>query len=112
MYWHFFVLHTPEYIEFSIAVFGDYGPQPRVGRHYFKDVSDKRAAVMEHRPSTDETRPNTLEAYLEVLDLYRSIYGTMDERYWPTPRKGVNEVPTCGDSYSGAVLPVFAGARS
>lgn len=105
MYWHFFVLHTPEYVAFSTAIFGYYGPQPRVGKHYFQDVEDKRAAMVDHVPATDETRPKMFEVYKETRQIYVEAFGEPDSLYWPKPL-GDKQV-TCGDSYSGFINPIF-----
>lgn len=105
MYWHFFVLHTPEYVGFSTAIFGCYGPQPRVGKHYFQDWEDKRAAMVDHVPATDETRPKMFEVYKETRALYVEAFGKPDPLYWSAPT-GEKQV-TCGDSYSGFINPIF-----
>ena len=105
MYWHFFVLHTPEYIGFCTAIFGAAGPQPRLGKHYFQDVADKRVAMVDHIPATDETRPAMWEAYNQTRALYAEIYGEPDIRFWPAPVG--DKQTTCGDSYSGFVAPFF-----
>lgn len=42
MYWHFFVLHTRQYVKFCKAIWGEYGSQPRKGAHYFRTDFDKK----------------------------------------------------------------------
>ncbi|MEA3143068.1 MAG: hypothetical protein QOG31_392 [Thermoplasmata archaeon] len=106
MYWHFFVLHTPEYVEFSTRIFGDYGPQPRLTKHYFQDVADKRAAMVDHIPATDETRPMMYEVYQQTRAMYKELFGEPDSLYWPEPT-GPKQV-TCGDSYSGFIAPILS----
>ncbi len=105
MYWHFFVLHTPEYIEFCTKIFGKYGEQPRLGKHFFQDVADKRAAMVEHIPATEETRPKMFEVYKETRVNYIDVFGNPDELFWPSPTE--EKQVTCGDSYSGFVAPFF-----
>ncbi len=105
MYWHFFVLHTPEYVCFSTAIFSVYGPQPRLGKHYFQDWEDKRKAMVDHVPANDETRAKMFEVYKETRALYIDAFGDPDPLYWPEPT-GEKQV-TCGDSYSGFINPIF-----
>lgn len=107
MYWHFFVLHTPEYVSFCTAIFGNYGPQPRLGKHYFQDYADKRTAMVEHVPATDETRPKMFEVYKETRAIYIEAFGEPDPLYWPAPTS--EKQVTCGDSYSGFINPIFKG---
>lgn len=104
MYWHFFVLHTPEYVGFCTSIYGEYGPQPRLGKHYyFQTIADKRGVMVEHIPATDQSRPMMYEVYKETRSLYKDIFGEPDPLYWPKP-SGVKQA-TCGDSYSGFIAP-------
>ncbi len=124
MFWHFFILHTPEYVRFCTEIFGAYGPQPRIGKHYFTDWTDKRAeqnainnvndkngdrpnvdrdAMVDHIPATDETRPAMYKSYQETRKLYTKLFGKPDNRFWPLGGGGT----TCGDSYSGFVNPKY-----
>lgn len=111
MYWHFFVLHTPEYVQFCTAIFGDYGDQPRVGKHYnFQHWEDKRKAqneeaMVDHIPAKDDTRPAMFEIYKETLQVYEELYGAPDEKFWPAPTS--DKIVTCGDSYSGFIHPLL-----
>jgi hypothetical protein len=109
MYWHFFVLHTPEYIGFCTAIFGAYGPQPRLGKHYFQDVADKRAAMVDHIPANNDTRPMMLEVYRDTRKIYTEIFGEPDEKFWPAPTS--DKPATCGDSYSGFIAPFVKRAE-
>jgi hypothetical protein len=115
MYWHFFILHTPEYVGFCTAIFGAYGPQPRLGKHYFTDWQDKREerdrrnAMVDHVPATEETRPAMNKSYRETRALYAELFGEPDPKYWPEPPKGEGrDLTTCGDSYSGFIHPLFS----
>lgn len=105
MYWHFFVLHTEDYIAFCNAIWGSYGPQPRTTSEFrFQTMEDKkRYGFVDHVPATDDTRPMMFTAYLQTRDAYAEIFGDPDEQYWP-PRGTAKA--TCGDSYSGFVPPV------
>lgn len=114
LFWHFFILHTPEYMAFCTAIFGIYGPQPRLGKHLFTHWEDKRAhaaaenaeageAMVDHIPATDETRPMMLKSYKETREIYVEIFGGADERFWP--ERGAQA--TCGDSFSGFVNPLY-----
>jgi hypothetical protein len=42
MFWHFFVLHTPDYVKFCKTIWGKYGPQPRKGGHYYFQTSEDK----------------------------------------------------------------------
>lgn len=100
MYWHFFILHTEGYSEFSKKVWGNFKGDPKYRHHY---------------PSTDETRRGMLDAYTATRELYVDIFGK------PRPfklegKKDVAEalaprqiwIPvsdTSGDSYSGTIKP-------
>lgn len=105
MYWHFFVLHTPEYVVFCNDIFGEYGEQPRLGKHYFQDWTDKRGAMVDHIPASDETRPEMYAVYQETREIYIEAFGEPDFMYWPVARG--DKQMTCGDSYSGFVHPIF-----
>lgn len=105
MYWHFFVLHTPEYVDFSTAIFGEYGSQPRLGKHYFQDWTEKRKAMVDHVPATDETRPAMFAVYKETRELYVDAFDEPDPLFWPVPTS--DKQVTCGDSYSGFIHPLF-----
>lgn len=98
MYWHFFILHTEQYIKFSESVWGDFKGDPKFRQHY---------------PSNDQTRTGMLNAYNATRELYVDIFGE--------PRKyELDEIPgaataleprgiwvpksdTSGDSYSGTI---------
>ena len=101
MYWHFFVLHTKEYIKFCEDVWGSF---------------EGEQAIRHHFPSKDETRKGMLEAYKNTRALYVEIYGE-PELYEMDGIKRPNGdtlplasrliwVPgsdTSGDSYSGII---------
>ena len=111
MYWHFFVLHTPEYAQFCTAIFGSYGDQPRLGRHYnFQHWEDKReaqkeGAFVEHIPAKDDTRPKMFLTYKDTLAVYEELFDAPDQLYWPAPTS--EKIVTCGDSYSGFIHPIL-----
>lgn len=114
MFWHFFILHTPEYVGFCTAIFGAYGPQPRIGKHYFSDWQDKREerdkrnAMVDHIPATDQTRPAMNKSYVETRAIYAELFGDPDPMYWPKPARGPgDDLTTCGDSYSGFIHPLL-----
>lgn len=100
MYWHFFILHTECYMEFSKKVWGDFKGDPKYRHHY---------------PSTDETRRGMLNAYRATRELYVDIFGE-PRTFKLQGKKGVVEAlapravwtdvsDTSGDSYSGTVEP-------
>jgi len=100
MYWHFFILHTEGYFEFSKQVWGDFKGDPKYRHHY---------------PSTDETRRGMLAAYQATRELYIDIFGE-PRPYKLQGKKGVAEAlsprkiwsdvsDTSGDSYSGTIAP-------
>lgn len=60
MYWHFFILHTREYVDFCEKAWSNFDGEPR-----FRD----------HFPSKDATRPGMLEAYRATRALYSVVYG-------------------------------------
>ena len=101
MYWHFFVLHTGQYVGFCTAIFGMFGPGPGTGTHY--------PAVVDHVPATDSTRPMMNDTYRETRVIYESFYRSVDEKFWPAPPRVGNHPATCGDSYSGFVHPLLTG---
>lgn len=93
MYWHFFILHTKDYINFCEKVWGNFEGDPRFRHHY---------------PANDDTRPGMLNAYIETLKLYKEVFGE------PRLYEGVGFSPievwtaeskTSGDSYSGIIDP-------
>jgi hypothetical protein len=91
MYWHFFILHTAYYFEFSEAVWGGFRGDGKY-RHHF--------------PATDDTRAGMLRAYWNTLDRYLEIFGEPPsvERPGSLPVKIWTEhSTTSGDSYSGIV---------
>jgi hypothetical protein len=102
MYWHFFVLHTAQYVGFCTAIFGMYGPGKGTGTHY-------GVAVVDHEPATESTRPEMNDTYRETRAIYESFYLSIDEKYWPKPPKafGADKPMTCGDSYSGFIHPLL-----
>lgn len=61
MYWHFFILHTEKYIEFSESIWGNFQGDPKYRQHY---------------PAKDETRPGQFRAYIATRELYLSVYGS------------------------------------
>ena len=115
MYWHFFVLHTESYVKFCNTIWGDYGSQPRKGKHYFQTTEDKfgteenpkrKEIFVEHEPATDITRPEMLSAYKETRKIYAEVFGEPDNKFWPA-----NDEHTCGDSYSGFIPKIFQSER-
>lgn len=93
MYWHFFILHTKQYLEFCTEVWGDFSGSPS-----FRD----------HFPSTDATRRGMLDAYRATRALYVEVFG--EPRLFEIP--GLQPRPiwlsdsdTSGDSYSGVIEP-------
>jgi hypothetical protein len=50
MFWRFFILHTPEYVAFCTAIFGMYGPQPRLGKHFLRIGKTRGKNVMTRVP--------------------------------------------------------------
>ena len=100
MYWHFFILHTEGYMNFSKKVWGDFKGDPKYRHHY---------------PSTDETRRGMLDAYRATRELYVDIFGE-PRTFKLKGKKDVAEAlapravwsvasDTSGDSYSGTVEP-------
>ncbi len=97
MYWHFFILHTEEYISFCEQVWGDFKGAPKIRHHY---------------PSTDQNRRGMLEAYKSTRALYVEVFGP-PEPYEMDALPGAMRLPsrpiwmpgsdTSGDSYSGIV---------
>lgn len=103
MYWHFFILHTREYVDYCERVWGDFSGEPR-----FRD----------HFPSKDATRKGMLEAYKSTRSLYVDVFGEPDEFEMEGIVREDGEVlpvaprpiwvpasDTSGDSYSGVVEP-------
>jgi len=93
MFWHFFILHTEHYMEFSEKVWGGFKGDGKY-RHHF--------------PASDETRSGMLRAYWNTLATYEEIFGIPKpyERAGATPVKiWTNRSETSGDSYSGIVEP-------
>ena len=91
MFWHFFILHTAYYFEFSEAVWGGFRGDGKY-RHHF--------------PATDDTRAGMLRAYWNTLDRYREIFGEppVVERPGSLPISiWTQHSTTSGDSYSGIV---------
>lgn len=101
MYWHFFILHTKEYANFCVSVWGDFDGDPRIRDHF---------------PSTDSTRKGMLDAYRATRALYVDVFG--EPELFPMEgikRSGGDVLPlasreiwrhasdTSGDSYSGTV---------
>lgn len=103
MYWHFFILHTREYVQFCEAVWGDFSGEPR-----FRD----------HFPSKDATRKGMLDAYKATRSLYIDVFGEPEDYQMEGIVRENGEVlpvapraiwvpgsDTSGDSYSGVVEP-------
>ena len=103
MYWHFFILHTREYVDYCEKVWGDFSGEPR-----FRD----------HFPSKDATRKGMLDAYKATRALYVDTFGEPEEfEMEGIVRDGGEVLPvasrpiwvvgsdTSGDSYSGVVEP-------
>lgn len=102
MYWHFFILHTEQYMKFSELVWGNFQGDPKY-RHHF--------------PAKDDTRPGQFRAYVETRKLYLEVFGAppIYERTAAQPVPVWNDPvdileigqkdKTCGDSYSGIVEP-------
>lgn len=106
MYWHFFILHSEQYVKFSEEVWGNFQGDPKY-RHHF--------------PAKDETRPGQFRAYVETRKLYLNVYGeppvfkrpaALPVSIWndPSSEKIIGE-RTCGDSYSGIVEPEPVGSN-
>jgi hypothetical protein len=100
MYWHFFILHTIQYVEFCEQTWGDFRGDPR-----FRD----------HFPSTNETRQGMLNAYKLTRDMYVEVFGEPKDHELDAIPGVADKVParaiweavsdTSGDSYSGIVNP-------
>lgn len=92
MYWHFFILHTEEYIQFCEQVWGDINGNAKFRNHY---------------PANDQTRPGMLQSYIDTLELYKEVFGepTVYNPSNGSPITIWNKSDTCGDSYSG-IVPV------
>ena len=102
MYWHFFILHTEQYIKFSESIWGNFQGDPKYRQHY---------------PAKEETRPGQFRAYVATRELYLKVFGEppVYERagavpvpVWndPTANRILSDREvTSGDSYSGIVEP-------
>jgi hypothetical protein len=102
MYWHFFILHTEQYIQFSESIWGNFQGDPKYRQHY---------------PAKDDTRPGQFRAYVATRELYLRVYGEppIYERagaipvpIWNDPIGNAlasDRELTSGDSYSGIVEP-------
>lgn len=101
MYWHFFILHTKEYVKFCEKVWGSFEGAMEIRHHY---------------PSNDETRRGMLNAYNATREFYVDAFGEPKPfEMPPLPGTKVDPLPardiwtersdTSGDSYSGIVEP-------
>lgn len=101
MFWHFFVLHTEQYLQFSENIWGNYKGDPGYRHHY---------------PAKEPTRPGQFRAYLATRALYFEVYGeppvyrrigALDVPVWNDPYSDADaeKKVTSGDSYSGIVEP-------
>lgn len=91
MYWHFFILHTELYSEFSNLIWGGFRGSGNYRHHY---------------PATDDTRSGMLRAYSNTLVLYRDVFGepvTYQRSVADQVRIWTDRSATSGDSYSGIV---------
>jgi len=102
MYWHFFILHTEQYMDFCEEIWGNFQGDPKYRHHY---------------PARDENRPGQFYAYVETRKLYLEIFGeppvftragAVPVPIWNNPLGDGSDKPgeaTSGDSYSGIVEP-------
>lgn len=103
-YWHFFILHSEEYVQFCEEIWGNFHGDPKYRHHY---------------PAKEDTRAGMLDAYLDTRGVYVDVWGepalyarsgALPVEVWTSYDPKSHVPPTSGDSYSGIIEPISAAS--